>query len=257
MNKKFSLVSLFLLFPLVAIANTHKSETYNINSRSNDINIKSGSNNIQLYDDGMVDQGTKDIISSEYNFQGNLINCTIGKSSKRRDLPSCNQVIEKRTKEEERMRRVEEKRFEKQRQEKERYNKLFAKKKSTTKSFTFPDGLKINTVTQIRFNPETSEIIVNSEVLKQSGNREEFMKIFIEGNSKLEIAFFDKEKFELVDPMIFPLNIYEGQNEGFKYRKKVGKDTSDFKGIKMLGRARIEGLSEFKKISSIGVALKI
>ena len=30
--------------------------------------------------------------------------------------------------------------------------------------------------------------------MKQSGQREEFMKIFIEGNSKLEIAFFDKEK---------------------------------------------------------------
>ena len=194
MYKKFFLVSLFLLFPLVAIANTHKSETININSRSNDINIKSGSNNIQLYDNGMVDQGTKDIISSEYNFQGNLINCTIGKSSKRRDLPSCNEVIEKRFKEEERMRRVEEKRFERQRQEQERSNKLFAKKKSITKSFTFPDGSKINTVTQIRFNPETSEIIVNSEVLRQSGEIEDFMKIFIEGNSKLEIAFFDKGK---------------------------------------------------------------
>ena len=257
MYKKFSLISLFLLFPLVVSANPNKSETFNINSRSNDINIKSGSNDIETYDDGMVDQGTKDIISSEYNFQGNLINCSIGKSSKRRDLPSCNEVIEKRTKEEERMRRVEEKRFERQRQEKERSNKLFAKKKSATKSFTFPDGLKINTFTEIRFNPETSEIIVNSEVMKQSGQREEFMKIFIEGNSKLEIAFFDKEKFELVDPMIFPLNIYEGQNEGFKYRKKVGKDTSDFKGIKMVGRARIKGLSEFKKITSIGVALKI
>ena len=247
MYKKFSLLSLFLLFPLVAFANTKRSE----------INIKTGSNDIELYGDGMVDQGTKDIISSEYNYQGNLINCTIGKSSKRRDLPSCNEVIEKRTNEEERVRKVQQKEFERQRQEKERSNKLFAKKKSTTKSFTFPDGLKINTVTQIRFNPETSEIIVNSEVLKQSGQREEFMKIFIEGNSKLEIAFFDKEKFELVDPMIFPLNFYEGQNEGFNYRKKVGKDTSDFKGIKMVGRARIEGLSEFKKISSIGVALKI
>ena len=51
--------------------------------------------------------------------------------------------------------------------------------------------------------------------------------------------------------------LFYGQNEGFKYRKKVGKDTSDFKGIKMVGRARIEGLSEFKKINSIGVALKI
>ena len=247
MYKKISLLSLFLLFPLVAFANTKRSE----------INIKTGSNDIELYGDGMVDQGTKDIISSEYNYQGNLINCTIGKSSKRRDLPSCNEVIEKRTNEEERVRKVQQKEFERQRQEQERSNKLFAKKKSTTKSFTFPDGLKINTVTQIRFNPETSEIIVNSEVLKQAGQREEFMKIFIEGNSKLEIAFFDKEKFELVDPMIFPLNIYEGQNEGFKYRKKVGKDTSDFKGIKMVGRASIEGLSEFKKISSIGVALKI
>lgn len=247
MYKKFSLLSLFLLLPVVAFANTKKSE----------INIKTGSNDIELYGDGMVDQGTKDIISSEYNYQGNLINCTIGKSSKRRDLPSCNEVIEKRTNEEERVRKVQQKEFEKQRKEKEKSNKLFAKKKSKTKSFAFPDGSKINTVTQIRFNPETSEIIVNSEVLRQSGEIKDFMKIFIEGNSKLEIAFFDRENFELVDPIIFPLNIYEGQNLGFKYRKKVGKDTSDLKGIKMVGRASIEGLSEFKKIISIGVALKI
>ena len=134
MYKKISLLSLFLLFPLVAFANTKRSE----------INIKTGSNDIELYGDGMVDQGTKDIISSEYNYQGNLINCTIGKSSKRRDLPSCNEVIEKRTNEEERVRKVQQKEFERQRQEQERSNKLFAKKKSTTKSFTFPDGLKIN-----------------------------------------------------------------------------------------------------------------
>ena len=247
MYRKFSLLSLFLLMPLVAFANTKKSE----------INIKTGSNDIELYGDGMVDQGTKDIISTEYNYQGNLINCTIGKSSKRRDLPSCNEVIEKRTNEEERVRKVQEKELERKRKEEEKSNKFFARKKSTTKSFTFPDGSKINTVTQIRFNPETSEIIVNSEVLRQSGEIENFMKIFIEGNSKLEIAFFDKENFELVDPIIFPLNIYEGQNAGFKYRKKVGKDTSDLKGIKMVGRGRIEGLSEFKKITSIGVALKI
>ena len=110
MYKKFSLFSLFLLFPLVAFANTKKSE----------INIKTGSNDIEVYGDGMVDQGTKDIISSEYNYQGNLINCTIGKSSKRRDLPSCNEVIEKRTNEEERVRKVQQKEFERQRKEKEK-----------------------------------------------------------------------------------------------------------------------------------------
>jgi len=136
MYKKFSLFSLFFLFPLVAFANTKKTE----------INIKTGSNDIELYGDGMVDQGTKDIISAEYDYRGNLINCTIGKSSKRRDLPSCNEVIEKRTNEEERVRKVQQKEFERQRQEQERSNKLFAKKKSTTKSFTFPDGLKINTI---------------------------------------------------------------------------------------------------------------
>ena len=248
LRKFFIKISIFLLLPLSESLSPIKSETFN---------IKSGSNDIELYDNGVVDQGTKDIIRSEYNYQGNLINCTIGKSSKRRDLPSCNEVIEKRTKEEEKMRRVQEKKFEIQKKEEEKSNKLFAKKKSTTKSLTFPDGLKIKTLTQIRFNPETSQIIVNSEVLRQSGQIEDFMKIFIEGNSKLEIAFFDSENFELVDPIIFPLNIYEGQKEGFKYRKNVGKDTSDLKGIKMIGRSNIQGLAEFKKITSIVVALKI
>jgi len=242
MNKKLSYLSLFLLLPLTGCGNW---------------NIKTGSSDIQISNDGMVDQTTRDILSKEYDFQGNLKDCTVGKSSRRRDLPSCNDIIERRTKEILKQEKALAKELQKKERQQKKANEFIARKKSTSNSFTFPNGLKIKTVTQVRFNPETNEIIVNSEVLRQSGEIDEFMRIFIDGNSKLEISFFDKQRFELVDPMVFPLNIYEGQNAGFKYRKNVGKDSSDLKGIKMVGRKGIQSLSEFSKITSIGVSLKI
>ena len=243
MKTKFLFLSLLFTMPLAGCGN------WNIKTGSNDIQISSGG--------GIVDQTTRDIVSSEYDFQGNLIDCTIGRSSRRRKLPSCNEVLEKRSKEEQKFEKAEAKRLEKLEREAAKANRAIARKKSTTNSFTFPNGLKIKTNTQIRFNPETKEIIVNSEVFRQSGDINEFMKIFIEGNSKIEISFFDNQKFELVDPIVFPLNIYEGQEAGFKYRKNVGKDSSDLKAIKMVGRKQIGSLSEYSKITSIGVSLKI
>ena len=243
MNNKFLFLSLLFTIPLSGCGN------WNIKTGSSDIQISSGG--------GIVDQTTRDILSSEYDFQGNLIDCTIGKSSRRRKLPSCNEVLEKRSKDEQKFEKAEAKRLEKLEKEAAKANRAIARKKSTTNSFTLPNGLKIKTNTQIRFNPETKEIIVNSEVLRQTGDINAFMKIFIEGNSKIEISFFDNQKFELLDPIVFPLNIYEGQEAGFKYRKNVGKELSDLKAIKMVGRKQIGSLSEYSKISSIGVSLKI
>ena len=243
MQKKFLFLSLLFTIPITGCGNW---------------NIKTGNSDIQISSSGgIVDQTTRDILSAEYDFQGNLIDCTIGKSSRRRELPSCNEVLEKRSKEEQKFQRAEAKRLEKLEKEEAKANRAVARKKSTTNSFSLPNGLKIRTYTQIRFNPETREIIINSEVIRQSGNLDAFMNIFIEGNSKIEISFFDNQRFELVDPIVFPLNIYEGQEAGFKYRKNVGKDSSDLKGIKMVGRKYIGSLSEFSKITSIGVALKI
>ena len=243
MKNKFLFLSLLFTIPLAGCGN------WNIKTGSNDIQISSGG--------GIVDQTTRDIVSSEYDFQGNLIDCTIGKSSRRRKLPSCNEVLEQRSRDEQKFEKAEAKRLEKLQREAAKANRAIARKKSTTNSFTFPNGLKIKTNTQIRFNPETKEIIVNSEVFRQSGDVNAFMKIFIEGNSKIEISFFDNQKFELVDPIVFPLNIYEGQEAGFKYKKNVGKDISDLKGIKIIGEESNIRASEFIKIDSIEVSIKI
>ena len=61
----------------------------------------------------------------------------------------------------------------------------------------------------------------------------------------------------MANPIIFPLNIYEGQKAGFKYKKNVGKNISDLKGIKIIGEESNISTSEFMKIDSIDVSIKI
>lgn len=264
MKKTFLPFFLFLLIPIYGCGNS---------------NTKTGTTDIQLSQEAIVDQITRDIISKEYDAKGNLLNCTIGNSSWKRGLPSCNEIIDKRTKDFERFALAEQKRsgkekaeeikqykktlkdqnqsFEKEKREEIKINELLKRKKSNTKSFTFPNGLKIKTISQIRLDPQSNQIIVNCEILKQKGGLDQFTKIFIEGNSRIEIAFFDKQKLELANPIIFPLNIYEGQKDGFKYKKNVGKDITDLKGIKIIGEESNIRTSEFLQIDSIGVSIKI
>ena len=242
MKKTFLPFFFFLLMPIYGCGNS---------------NTKIGTTNIQLSQEGIVDQSTRDIISKEYDAKGNLLNCTIGNSSRERGLPSCNEIIEKRTADFEKFALAEKERLEKEKSEEIKINELLTRKKSNTKSFTFPNGLKIKTISQIRLDPQSNQIIVNCEILKQAGELDQFTKIFIEGNSRIEIAFFDKQKLELANPIIFPLNIYEGQKDGFKYKKNVGKNMSDLKGIKIIGEKSNIRTSEFLQINSIGVSIKI
>ena len=81
MNKKFLPFILFLLIPIYGCSNS---------------NTKTGTTDIQISQEGMADQSTRDIISKEYDAKGNLLNCTIGNSSWKRGLPSCNEIIDKR-----------------------------------------------------------------------------------------------------------------------------------------------------------------
>ena len=80
MNKKFLPLIFFLLIPIYGCGNS---------------NTKTGTSDIQISQEGMVDQSTRDIISKEYDAKGNLLNCTIGNSSWKRGLPSCNEIIDK------------------------------------------------------------------------------------------------------------------------------------------------------------------
>ena len=103
MNKKFLPLIFFLLIPIYGCGNS---------------NTKTGTSDIQISQEGMVDQSTRDIISKEYDAKGNLLNCTIGNSSWKIGLPSCNEIIDKRTKDFERIALTERKRLEKEKSEK-------------------------------------------------------------------------------------------------------------------------------------------
>ena len=103
MNKKFLPLIFFLLIPIYGCGNS---------------NTKTGTTDIQISQEGMVDQSTRDIISKEYDAKGNLLNCTIGNSSWKRGLPSCNEIIDQRTKDFERIALNEQKRLEKEKSEK-------------------------------------------------------------------------------------------------------------------------------------------
>ena len=55
-------------------------------------NIKTGSNGFDSANGNYFDNQNRDIISQEYNEYGVLQDCTIGKSSNQRKLPSCNDI---------------------------------------------------------------------------------------------------------------------------------------------------------------------
>jgi len=115
MNKKFLPLIFFLLIPIYGCGNS---------------NTKTGTTDIQLSLEGMVDQSTRDIISKEYDAKGNLLNCTIGNSSWKRGLPSCNEIIDKRTKDFEKIALTEQKRLEKEKRKKiEQYKKSLKEEK--------------------------------------------------------------------------------------------------------------------------------
>ena len=115
MNKKFLPLIFFLLIPIYGCGNS---------------NTKTGTTDIQISQEGMVDQSTRDIISKEYDAKGNLLNCTIGNSSWERGLPSCNEIIDKRTKDFEKIALTEQKRLEKEKRKKiEQYKKSLKEEK--------------------------------------------------------------------------------------------------------------------------------
>ena len=112
MKKTFLPFFLFLLIPIYGCGNS---------------NTKIGTTNIQLSQEGIVDQSTRDIISKEYDAKGNLLNCTVGNSSRERGLPSCNEIIEKRTADFERFAVREKERLEKEKSEEIKINELLTR----------------------------------------------------------------------------------------------------------------------------------
>ena len=214
-------------------------------------NIKTGESNIIRSEDGYVDQKNRDIIKSVIDLEGNSLDCTVGKSSSRRDLETCNKIKKE-------MSDVSKKNHQLRIKEDQRLLDQFLRKKiSGSNIITFSSGLKVKIIAQVKYSLETNQIIINSEVRRLKGNILDFNKVFIKDESNLQISFLDKDRFELLTPLELPLSIYKGQQEGIIYKKKVAKNSEELMGIKILARKKLDKSIELERVSRLELSIKI
>ena len=207
-------------------------------------NIKSGTSGISETNTGNLDNDTGDIIRQERDEDGRLRDCTVGNSSARRDLPSCNDVVNRKESQEDR--------------ENEVSAGLLSNKLSGSQFFTLPNGSKIRIKTAAKYNDENGgELIVNAFVERVNATPQVFEKLFF-NNSKafIEIAFIDSDSFAMLTPLKLPLNIDEGRAENISYRKKFGQTTADVAGISLQARVPIKSEREYKQLASLDVAFR-
>ncbi len=205
-------------------------------------------NRIKESSSGFVDSQTGDIIDKEIDEYGNLRDCTRGKSSFRRKLPSCNEIVDRRQK------RLNDSR-------KKSWG-LLRNELSGKNIFILPNGSKIRVSSSVKYNDETQygrgggELIINAYVEKVSSNLTTFENLFINRGSRLEISFLDRDGFEMLDKLIIPFHIETGLARNISYQKKIGKTADDLLGIKVQSRLPIRSVREYKEIKRIGVSAK-
>ncbi len=206
-------------------------------------NIRTGTSDITQSDTGFFDNNTRDIIGTEIDEDGNLRDCTRGRSSRRRDLPSCNEIVDRRKN---------------SRTNQDKINdKLLSKKLSGINTFNLPNGLKIRAKSMVKYNTNTGELIINSQIERVTGNSSSFEDLFIESNSNIHISFMDKDDFELLKPLSLPLNILKGQSQNITYRKKIGSTIDDVIAIRIQARRYISSIKEYNKIARIAVSMSL
>jgi len=211
-------------------------------------NIKSGTSGISETERGNLDNDTGDIIRQEEDEDGRMRDCTVGASSERRDLPSCNDIVNRRESQTDRETQVS--------------DGLLENKLSGSKLFTLPNGSKIRIKTAAKYNDETSsgrgggELIVNALVERVNATPQVFENLFIESGSRIEIAFIDSDDFAMLTPLSMPLNIQAGQASNISYRKKFGQTTSDVVGVSLQARVPIKSIREYKQLARLEVAFK-
>ena len=214
-------------------------------------NIKTGESNIMRSEDVYVDQKNRDIIKSVIDLEGNLLDCTVGKSSSRRDLETCNKIKKE-------MSDLSKKNYQLRIKEDQKLlDKFLRKKIYGSNIITFSSGLKVKIIAQVKYSLETNEIIINSEVRRLKGNILDFNKVFINDESNLQISFLDKDRFELLTPLELPLSVYKGQEEGIIYKKNVAKNSEELMGIKILARKKLDKSIELERVSRLELSIKI
>ena len=228
-------------------------------------NIKTGSNDFQSKDGNYFDNQNRDIISKEYNADGVLQDCTIGNSSFQRRLPSCNNVRNKREKflkkqarnQDQLIKKIE---LDKQKgiiDKKKKISKILDKQISGNNFLKFDDGSGIFVKSFIKFNASTSNLIINAEVERDRNTTiDSFKKLFIEDGKYLQISFLDADGFELISPVILPLNIVKGQDQNIIYRKKSGNTAENIIAVRMLARKPLTNFLEYSKVKRLQISLR-
>ena len=210
-------------------------------------NVKTGTSGISTSND--YDNETGDIIRQETDAYGQLTDCTVGKSSERRDLPTCNEVKQQRNAQADEGREVS--------------DGLLDNKLSGSKLFVLPNGSKIRIKTSVKYNDEIKnegergggELIINALILREAATLTVFENLFINNGAKIDFATQDADGFEL-DTFGMPLNIQAGQAQNIVFRKKFGTTTSDLVGMSLQLRRPIRSLREYQKIARLDVGFK-
>jgi len=210
-------------------------------------------NQSQNVGSGQRDSRSGAIIKQELDEYGNLVDCGIGSSAKKLNLPNCNQVVSRRVEAIKRQRAATAQEIKKSQEDSE---SLISNKLAGNKLFTLPNGSKIRVKSRVVYNDEFNSLIINAIVEKVDSTSEVFENIFIGKTGRLTLNFVDSSDFDFLDPVTIPLNIEKGLSQNIRYRKKMGPTTSEIIGMKITAREPIESLREYNKVARIDVSFR-
>jgi len=198
---------------------------------------------------GFRDGDTGDIIRQERDENGNLRDCSIGSSSDRRGLPSCNDIVNRRD--------------ELTKTKKAVSQGLLRNKVDGSNLFVTPSGAKFYVRLATKYNDEMQvgrgggELILNGVIERHpSTSQAAFKSLFIQSPAFIEFAFMDGDNFELLDSLRVPLDLQRGAAQNIRYRKKFGSATDDVVGVSFQARKPLRSIREYKEIASIDVGFK-
>ena len=198
---------------------------------------------------GFRDGDTGDIIRQERDENGNLRDCSIGSSSDRRGLPSCNDIVNRRD--------------ELTKTKKAVSQGLLRNKVDGSNLFVTPSGAKFYVRLATKYNDEMQvgrgggELILNGVIERHpSTSQAAFKSLFIQSPAFIEFAFIDGDNFELLDSLRVPLDLQRGAAQNIRYRKKFGSTTDDVVGVSFQARKPLRSIREYKEIASIDVGFK-
>lgn len=208
------------------------------------LNFKGGTTGTtQTADGGYIDNDTGDKIRQEQDEYGNLRDCTVGKSSSRSQLPSCNEIVDRRQAAGSKLAESSE--------------DMLDKKLSGSRLYTLSNGGKIRVNAAAKYNDESANgLIIGITVSNVGATKQAFEALFIDSSAYVEVVFIDTDDFALLRPVRIPLNVQEGQKENISYRKKFGNSTSDVVAVSMQARLPIQSVREYQQISRLEIAFK-